>query len=191
MTFERYTDRARRVVTLSSEEARNLGHNYIGTEHLLLGLIAEGEGVAAQALANLGFSKESVRKQVESVIGRGGSIPSGHLPFTLRSRNVLELSLREALQLGHNYIGTEHILLGLVREAEGMAAKVIVETVPLAMVRVEVVKLLSGYQTPAPFAASQIEDIHRYLGRMDELMAEMRSLQTVLTAAIRDYEVAS
>ena len=120
--FERFTDRARRVVVLAQEEARLLNHNYIGTEHILLGLIHEGEGVAAKALESLGISLEAVRNQVEEIIGQGGSSPSGHIPFTPRAKKVLELSLREALQLGHNYIGTEHILLGLIREGEGVAA---------------------------------------------------------------------
>ena len=120
--FERFTDRARRVVVLAQEEARLLNHNYIGTEHILLGLIHEGEGVAAKALESLGISLDAVRGQVEEIIGQGGSAPSGHIPFTPRAKKVLELSLREALQLGHNYIGTEHILLGLIREGEGVAA---------------------------------------------------------------------
>ncbi|MGZ6978137.1 MAG: Clp protease N-terminal domain-containing protein, partial [Acidimicrobiia bacterium] len=125
--FERFTDRARRVVVLAQEEARLLNHNYIGTEHILLGLIHEGEGVAAKALVSLGISLEAVRAQVEEIIGHGGSAPSGHIPFTPRAKKVLELSLREALQLGHNYIGTEHILLGLIREGEGVAAQVLVK----------------------------------------------------------------
>ena len=116
--FERFTDRARRVVVLAQEEARMLNHNYIGTEHILLGLIHEGEGVAAKALESLGISLEAVREQVEEIIGQGQQAPSGHIPFTPRAKKVLELSLREALQLGHNYIGTEHILLGLIREGE-------------------------------------------------------------------------
>ena len=125
--FERFTDRARRVVVLAQEEARLLNHNYIGTEHILLGLIHEGEGVAAKALESLGISLEAVRSQVEEIIGQGSSSPSGHIPFTPRAKKVLELSLREALQLGHNYIGTEHILLGLIREGEGVAAQVLVK----------------------------------------------------------------
>ncbi len=123
--FERFTDRARRVVVLAQEEARMLNHNYIGTEHILLGLIHEGEGVAAKALESLGISLESVREQVQEIIGQGQQAPSGHIPFTPRAKKVLELSLREALQLGHNYIGTEHILLGLIREGEGVAAQVL------------------------------------------------------------------
>ena len=144
--FERFTDRARRVVVLAQEEARLLNHNYIGTEHILLGLIHEGEGVAAKALESLGISLEAVRQQVEEIIGQGGSSPSGHIPFTPRAKKVLELSLREALQLGHNYIGTEHILLGLIREGEGVAAQVLVKLgADLSRVRQQVIQLLSGY----------------------------------------------
>ncbi|MDE0699202.1 MAG: ATP-dependent Clp protease ATP-binding subunit [Acidimicrobiaceae bacterium] len=148
--FERFTDRARRVVVLAQEEARLLNHNYIGTEHILLGLIHEGEGVAAKALESLGISLEAVRNQVQEIIGQGGSSPSGHIPFTPRAKKVLELSLREALQLGHNYIGTEHILLGLIREGEGVAAQVLVKLgADLSRVRQQVIKLLSGYGGPA------------------------------------------
>ncbi|MCZ7529924.1 MAG: ATP-dependent Clp protease ATP-binding subunit [Acidimicrobiia bacterium] len=144
--FERFTDRARRVVVLAQEEARLLNHNYIGTEHILLGLIHEGEGVAAKSLESLGISLEAVRAQVEEIIGHGGSAPSGHIPFTPRAKKVLELSLREALQLGHNYIGTEHILLGLIREGEGVAAQVLVKLgADLSRVRQQVIQLLSGY----------------------------------------------
>ena len=148
--FERFTDRARRVVVLAQEEARLLNHNYIGTEHILLGLIHEGEGVAAKALESLGISLEAVRSQVEELIGQGGSSPSGHIPFTPRAKKVLELSLREALQLGHNYIGTEHILLGLIREGEGVAAQVLVKLgADLSRVRQQVIQLLSGYSGAA------------------------------------------
>jgi ATP-dependent Clp protease ATP-binding subunit ClpC len=144
--FERFTDRARRVVVLAQEEARLLNHNYIGTEHILLGLIHEGEGVAAKGLESLGISLEAVRSQVEELIGHGASSPSGHIPFTPRAKKVLELSLREALQLGHNYIGTEHILLGLIREGEGVAAQVLVKLgADLSRVRQQVIQLLSGY----------------------------------------------
>jgi len=143
--FERFTDRARRVVVLAQEEARLLNHNYIGTEHILLGLIHEGEGVAAKALESLGISLEAVRAQVEEIIGQGQSAPTGHIPFTPRAKKVLELSLREALQLGHSYIGTEHILLGLIREGEGVAAQVLVTLgADLARVRGQVITLLSG-----------------------------------------------
>ena len=123
--FERFTDRARRVVVLAQEEARLLNHNYIGTEHILLGLIHEGEGVAAKALESLGISLEAVRSQVEEIIGQGGSSPSGHIPFTPRAKKVLELSLREALQLGHNYIGTEHILLGILDDPQSPGAQIL------------------------------------------------------------------
>jgi len=145
--FERFTDRARRVVVLAQEEARMLNHNYIGTEHILLGLIHEGEGVAAKALESLGISLDAVRQQAEDIIGKGQQAPSGHIPFTPRAKKVLELSLREALQLGHNYIGTEHILLGLIREGEGVAAQVLIKLgADLNRVRQQVLQLLSGYQ---------------------------------------------
>jgi ATP-dependent Clp protease ATP-binding subunit ClpC len=149
--FERFTDRARRVVVLAQEEARMLNHNYIGTEHILLGLIHEGEGVAAKALESLGISLDAVRQQVEEIIGQGQQAPSGHIPFTPRAKKVLELSLREALQLGHNYIGTEHILLGLIREGEGVAAQVLVKLgADLNKVRQQVIQLLNGYQSKEP-----------------------------------------
>src|SRR5512135_2835491 len=144
--FERFSDRARRVVVLAQEEARMLNHNYIGTEHILLGLIHEGEGVAAKALESLGISLDAVRQQVEEIIGQGQQAPSGHIPFTPRAKKVLELSLREALQLGHNYIGTEHILLGLIREGEGVAAQVLLNLgADLEKVRSAVIQLLSGH----------------------------------------------
>ncbi|WP_278260547.1 ATP-dependent Clp protease ATP-binding subunit [Nocardia sp. AG03] len=153
--FERFTDRARRVVVLAQEEARMLNHNYIGTEHILLGLIHEGEGVAAKSLESLGISLEGVRSQVEEIIGQGQQAPSGHIPFTPRAKKVLELSLREALQLGHNYIGTEHILLGLIREGEGVAAQVLVKLgADLNRVRQQVIQLLSGYQGKEPVEGS-------------------------------------
>ena len=145
--FERFTDRARRVVVLAQEEARMLNHNYIGTEHILLGLIHEGEGVAAKALESLGISLDAVREQVQEIIGQGQQTQSGHIPFTPRAKKVLELSLREGLQLGHSYIGTEHILLGLIREGEGVAAQVLVKLgADLSTVRTTVIQLLSGYQ---------------------------------------------
>jgi ATP-dependent Clp protease ATP-binding subunit ClpC len=144
--FERFTDRARRVLVLAQEEARLLNHNFIGTEHILLGLIHEGEGVAAKALESLGISLEAVREKVEETIGPAGSSTTGSPPFTPRAKKVLELSLREALQLGHNYIGTEHILLGLVREGEGVDAQVLVNLgADLSRVRQQVIQLLSGY----------------------------------------------
>jgi ATP-dependent Clp protease ATP-binding subunit ClpC len=152
--FERFTDRARRVIVLAQEEAKLLNHNYIGTEHLLLGLIHEGDGVAAKALESLGISLEAVRDQVQDIIGKGQQKPGSHIPFTPRAKKVLELSLREALQLGHNYIGTEHILLGLIREGEGVAAQVLVKLgADLNSVRQQVIQLLAGYQGKEPVAA--------------------------------------
>jgi ATP-dependent Clp protease ATP-binding subunit ClpA len=148
--FERFTKRARRVVVLAQEEARMLSHDYIGTEHLLLGLVHEGTGLAAQALESLGITQQAVRQQVEEIIGRGHQDPrGGHIPFTPQAKKALELSLREALQIGHNYIGTEHILLGLIREGEGPAAQVLVSLgADLDTVRQQVMELLQGYQSP-------------------------------------------
>ena len=145
--FERFTDRARRVVVLAQDEARGLKHNYIGTEHLLLGLITEGEGVAAKALETMGIKGDAVRKSVIEIIGEGEKPVEGHIPFTPRAKRVFELSLREALQLGHNYIGTEHLLLGLLKEGEGVAAQVLTKQgADLAQVRQTVIQMLSGYQ---------------------------------------------
>ncbi len=145
--FERFTDRARRVLVLAQEEATLLKHGFIGTEHILLGLIHEGEGVAARALADLDITLEAARLRVEETIGLSGTPPRGSPPFTPRAKKVLELSLREALQLGHNYIGTEHMLLGLVREGDGVACQVLVSLgADLARVRQQVIQLLSGYQ---------------------------------------------
>ena len=159
--FERFTDRARRVVILAREEARLLNHNYIGTEHILLGLIHEHEGVAAKALESLDISLESVRAQVEEIIGPGGKEPRGHIPFTPRAKKVLELSLREALKLGHNYIGTEHILLGLLREGDGVAAQVLVKLgADLARVREQVIQLLAAHEeVSAPARSPEPEPV--------------------------------
>jgi len=144
--FERFADRARSVLVLAQEEARLLNHSFIGTEHILLGLIHQGDGVGAQALESLGITLEAVRQQVEETIGMAGTAPSASPPFTPRAKKVLELSLREALQLGHSYIGTEHILLGLVREGEGVAATVLVRLgADLGRVRQTVVQLMSGH----------------------------------------------
>jgi prophage maintenance system killer protein len=154
--FQRFTDRARRAVHLAQEEARLLRHNYIGTEHLLLGLLDEGEGIAAQALGSLGISLEAVRAQVEQIIGHGQTTPVGHIPFTPRAKKVLELSLREALQLGHNYVGTEHLLLGLLREGEGVAAQVLARLgADHARVREVVLELLTG-QCEQPDAETRL-----------------------------------
>ena len=183
--FERFTDRARRVVVLAQEEARMLNHNYIGTEHILLGLIHEGEGVAAKALESLGISLEAVRQQVEEIIGQGQQAPSGHIPFTPRAKKVLELSLREALQLGHNYIGTEHILLGLIREGEGVAAQVLGRLgADLNRVRQQVIQLLHGYQgkeepetaAPRPAPAGRAER---------RLRSDVRAIESRLSAVER------
>ncbi len=133
--FERFTNRARHVVVLSQEEARLLNHNYIGTEHILLGLLGEPESVAGQVLASFGLTRDGVREEVEQTIGRGKSAPSGHIPFTPRAKKTLELSLREALAIKHNYIGTEHILLGLIREGEGVAAQILRNHVDLLELR--------------------------------------------------------
>ena len=161
--FERFTDRARRVLVLAQEEARLLNHSFIGTEHILLGLIHEGEGLAAMALEALGISLEAVREIVQGTIGPVGSGPPGSPPFTPRAKKVLELSLREALQLGHNYIGTEHMLLGLVREGEGVAAQVLESLgADLARVRQQVIQLLSGYQGQ--------ESVHTPGGPTEELV---------------------
>lgn len=146
--FERFTDRARRVVVLAQDEARNLNHNYIGTEHLLLGLITEGEGVAAKALDMMNIERDQVREAVIDIIGEGEKPVEGHIPFTPRAKRIFELSLREALQLGHNYIGTEHLLLGLLKEGEGVAAQVLTKLgADLSQVRQAVIQLLSGYQS--------------------------------------------
>jgi len=155
--FQRFTDRARRVVVLAQEEARRLDHNYIGTEHILLGLISEGEGVAARALESLGISLDAVRQQVEEIIGRGQQEPPGHIPFTPRAKKVLELSLHESKQLGHNYIGTEHILLGLIREGDGVAAQVLVKLgADLKRVRQQVIQLLHGHTTEEPGPEAEV-----------------------------------
>ncbi|MEJ3750145.1 Clp protease N-terminal domain-containing protein, partial [Actinomycetes bacterium KLBMP 9797] len=191
--FERFTDRARRVVVLAQEEARMLNHNYIGTEHILLGLIHEGEGVAAKALESLGISLEGVRQQVEEIIGQGQQAPSGHIPFTPRAKKVLELSLREALQLGHNYIGTEHILLGLIREGEGVAAQVLVKLgADLNRVRQQVIQLLSGHVEkapvgePAPAPSTVLDQYGQNLtqdartGKLDPVIDRDREIEQVM-----------
>jgi ATP-dependent Clp protease ATP-binding subunit ClpC len=164
--LERFTDRARRVVVLAQEEARRLDHNYIGTEHILLGLIHEGDGVAATALESLGISLDAVRQQVEEIIGRGQQAPSEYIPFTPRAKKVLELSLREALQLGQSYIDTEHILLGLIREGDGVAAQVLVRLgADLNRVREQVIQLLAGYpaEEPGPGVKVRLEMIEQQL----------------------------
>jgi ATP-dependent Clp protease ATP-binding subunit ClpC len=145
--FERFTDRARRVVVLAQEEARTLGHDQVGTEHVLLGLLDEGEGLAAKVLESLGIGSEAVRQRVAEIVGRGEQAPSGHIRFTEQTKDVLKLSLNEALQLGHNYIGTEHILLGLLREREGVAARVLTGLgADVQRARTEVIRILDEYR---------------------------------------------
>ncbi len=184
--FERFTERARRVVVFAQEEARMLNQNYIGTEHLLLGLIREEEGVAARALQSLGISLYDVRAQVEEIIGRGTSAPVGHIPFTPRAKKVLELSLREALQLGHNYIGTEHILLGLIREGEGVAARVLYNLgADLDRVRNQVIQLLSGYygktgSEPSAYGRSYGGSLLDEFGRNLTRLAHEKKLDPVI-----------
>ena len=182
--YERFTDRARRAVVQAQEEARMLSHNYIGTEHILLGLIHERDGVAAQALESLGISLDVVRQQIEEVIGRGQQAPPEHIPFTPRSKKVLELSLREALQLGHDYIGTEHILLGLIREGDGVAAQVLVRVgADLNRVRQQVIQLLHEHQGKVAMSvgswpggrarAGLPHDVHARIGALDHRLAAL------------------
>jgi ATP-dependent Clp protease ATP-binding subunit ClpC len=203
--FERFTDRARRAVVLAQEEARLLNHDYIGTEHLLLGLIHEGKGVAAKALESLGISLEAVRQNVEEMIGRGQYAPPGHIPFTPRAKKVLELSLRESQQFGHDYIGTEHILLGLIREAEGVAAQVLVKLgADLNRVRQQVIQLLHGYQgkeTAETEAGGRWEAagglagtepevrVAGSPGQLAEILARLRSIDTRLAAVERRLDL--
>jgi ATP-dependent Clp protease ATP-binding subunit ClpA len=183
--FERFTDRARRVVVLAQDEARMLNHNYIGTEHVLLGLLHEGDGVAAKALESLGISLEAVRQQVEEIIGQGQQAPSGHIPFTPRAKKVLELSLREALQLGHDYIGTEHILLGLIREGEGVAAQVLVRLgADLNRVRQQVKQTLHTGQGEAAEAVPLRGPVVREIW-LGEIQSTLRSIAERLTAIER------
>jgi ATP-dependent Clp protease ATP-binding subunit ClpC len=175
--FERFTDRARNVVVLAQEEARLLKHNYIGTEHILLGLSRESDGLAAKALEALGIGLEAVREQVVEITGRGQKSPSGHIPFTPRAKKVLELSLREALQFGHNYIGTEHILLGLIREGEGVAAQVLVTLGgDLSAIRQQVIRLLKENPTtdelPQAAQAAQAQASQAQAARLAESAAE-------------------
>jgi ATP-dependent Clp protease ATP-binding subunit ClpC len=183
--FERFTERARRVVILAQEEARMLNHNSIGTEHILLGLVREGEGVAAKALETLGISLEAVRQQVEERIGQGQPAPTAHIPFTPRSKKVLELSMREALQLGHDDIGTEHILLGLVREGEGVGAQVLLGSgVTLERVRGEVATLLGSL-------AGEAEEVSVGTPRHEEPLCPKCRARLSETAAYRTLDVSS
>jgi ATP-dependent Clp protease ATP-binding subunit ClpC len=188
--FERFTDRARRVVVLAQEEARRLSHNYIGTEHILLGLLSEGEGVAAKALEELGIGLDAIRQQVVEIIGRGAQIPGGHIPFTPRAKKVLELSLRESLQLGHEYIGTEHILLGLIREGEGVAAQVLTRLgVTKDRLQAQVMELLRGL--PASERMPGGEPVSRSTARvgsraqLDEIMQRLDTISERLSTIER------
>jgi len=184
--FERFTDRARRVVVLAQEEARTLDHDCIGTEHILLGLIREGDGYAARSLESLGISLDAVRQQVQEIIGRGQQAPSGHIPFTPRAKKVLELSLRESLQLGHNYIGTEHMLLGLLREGDGVAAQVLVRLgADLDRVREQVIQLLHGYQGQDVGSAGSQPGGRARAGLPDDALAWFDALDRRLTALER------
>jgi ATP-dependent Clp protease ATP-binding subunit ClpC len=175
--FERFTDRARRVVVLAQQEARDLDHNYIGTEHILLALIDEGEGVAAKALTAMGISQDTARQRIEELIGRGQGASAGHIPFTPRAKKVLELSLREALQLGHHYIGTEHILLGVIREGDGVGARVLVDLgANLDRTRQQVIQILTGRmpEEGAPAAAAKLRE------RLDSVAARLAVIERML-----------
>jgi len=184
--FERFTERARRVVVLAQDEARRLNHNHIGTEHILLGLIHEGEGVAAASLESLGISLEAVRQQIEGIIGQGRAAPTGHIPYTPRAKKVLELSLREALQLGHNHIGTEHILLGLIREGRGAAAQVLVRLgADLARVREQVIRMLEdapGEEQPGTRRAGKGSAARKQRGLLSEVLSRIESIDSRLAA---------
>jgi ClpA/ClpB-like protein len=188
--FERFTDRARRVVVLAQEEARMLNHDYIGTEHILLGLIHEGQGVAATALESLDISLEVVRSEVAEIIGQGKAAPTGHIPFTPRAKKVLELSLREALQLGHKYIGTEHILLGLIREGEGVAAQVLMKLgADLNRVREQVIQLLQGYSGPEEVPTTEQEEPAALLLKLATRGRRAQELAATLAQTIDDPSI--
>jgi prophage maintenance system killer protein len=188
--FGRFTDRARQVMVLTQYEARRLNHDHIGTEHLLLGLIREGDGIAARALTGLGISLQAMRAQIEEIIGRAASGPTGHLPFTPRAKKVIELSMREALQLGHKYIGTEHLLLGLVREGEGVAAQVLIKVgADHARVRGEVLRLLAQ-GTPAPHGERGLPSGLKDLDRYDHQLAKVRWVKKAAIDA-QDFDTAA
>jgi ATP-dependent Clp protease ATP-binding subunit ClpC len=201
--FERFTDRARHVVVYAQEESRMLNHNYIGTEHILLGLIHEGEGIAARALEAMGISLDSARRRVEEIIGQGQTAPAGHIPFTPRGKKVLELALREALQMGHTYIGTEHILLGLIREGEGVGAQVLQELgADLDRVRQTVIQLLSGYTAGEAAAGGEVsvgETAYRPVETLQESERKPEDSPTCShcgaalteTLAIKDLDIAT
>jgi ATP-dependent Clp protease ATP-binding subunit ClpC len=178
--FQRFTDQARRVVVLAQHEARTLNHDYIGTEHLLLGLIDEGQGVAASALTSMGVSLPEMRQAVQDAVGRGAEPPpeSKHIPFTQRAKKVLELSLRESQHLGHNYIGTEHILLALLREGDGVAAQVLVASgLDLYRVRQQVTELLHGHGEASAAAAPPPAAAGELLGRLTSIVARLDAIE--------------
>jgi len=174
--FERFTERARQVVVLAQDEARVLRHNYIGTEHLLLGLLREEEGLAARVLESLDVSLEEVRFQVERIIGLGDEVTTGQIPFTPRGKKVLELALREALSIGHNYIGTEHILLGLVREGEGVGMRILLDLdADEDKIRNEIVRMLAGPASGVPPSVAPLAP---------DLVAEIERVRTEKEAAL-------
>jgi ATP-dependent Clp protease ATP-binding subunit ClpC len=176
--FQRFTDRARRVVVLAQHEARTLDHDYIGTEHILLGLIDEGRGVAATALTSMGISLEEMRQAVQDSIGRGAQPPeSGHIPFTPQAKKVLELSLRESMQLGHEYIGTEHILLALIREGGGAAQLLVRAGVDLDRARQQVVELLYGHREAGPAAAPPPAAADDITGRLISIVRRLDAIE--------------
>jgi ATP-dependent Clp protease ATP-binding subunit ClpA len=186
--FERYTERGRQVIVLAQDESRLLRHNFIGTEHLLLGLLREEEGLAARVLGALDITAELVRAQVTRIVGQGNEVATGQIPFTPRAKKVLELSLREALSLGHNYVGTEHILLGLVRENEGVAARILIHfDADADKVRNEIIRMLSGpgrrqVSSPEPTLDEQIAAVR---ARKETLIEEQ---SFVKAAELRDTE---
>lgn len=194
--FERFTDRARRVVVLAGEEARLLRRDYIGTEHILLGLIHEGEGVGAKALLSLGVSLEGVRHHVEEIVGHGNESPPVHLPFTIEAKKSFELALREALQLGHNYIGTEHILLGLIRGGDSISYRLFgAMDVSLSNARRAVIDLLRGYEPPTTLPSGPVElrgvrirDLYRDMG---DVVWEVVALCDEPTATVRRVDARS
>ncbi len=188
--FERFTDRARRVVVLAQEEARAFDHNYIGTEHLLLGLISEREGLAAQTLSLFNVSLEGVRGAVDARIGRGKEAVKGHIPFTPRAKKVLELSLRQALKLGHDYIGTEHILLGLLEEGQGVAAQILMTEVPGGLEAVEATmkaRLVDLGSVTLEHAKRVREQAHSsvVVGTPDEIVKRLEAIEARLSAIER------
>ena len=176
--FERFTDRARRVVVLAQHEARTLGHDYIGTEHILLGLIDEGQGIATTALTSMGISLEDMRQAVQDTIGRGAQPPeSGHIPFTPQAKKVLELSLRESMQLGHEYIGTEHILLALIREGGGAAQLLAGAGVDLDRARQQVIELLYGHREAGSAAAPPPASADELTGRLTSIVKRLDAIE--------------